>query len=200
MTIDTLGVVKIKHLQKIHDLKSYRNACRVVQQLRPYIHEAFHNREKIVYLNKAGRELIGSTKETKKSSLIEHDLLKNEVYLHFNCPNDWKTECKSEVEIAVVPTLDMKINGLKPMTKKRVISDAVFVRNGYVHLIEVDNTRKMLDNRKKINLYEEILPSLKIGVPILYFFTTTEDRKKKLESWCKGKKFRFEVKTFNEID
>lgn len=191
--------MKIKHLQKIHDLKSYRNACRVVQQLSPYIHESFHNREKIIYLNKAGRELIGSVKEAKKTSIIEHDLLRNEVYLHFNCPADWKTESKMEIEIAVTPTLEMKINGIKPVNKKRVISDAAFVRNGYVHLIEVDNTRKMLDNNKKIKLYEEVLPSLNSGVPILYFFTTTEDRKKKLESWCKGKGFRYQVKTFNEI-
>ncbi|MEM5014144.1 hypothetical protein WKH57_25885 [Niallia taxi] len=168
--------------------------------MKPYINESFHNREKIIYLNKAGRELIGSVKEARKTSIIEHDLLRNEVYLHFNCPADWQTECKIEIEVAVVPTLEMKINGIKPVNKKRVISDAVFVRNGYVHLIEIDNTRKMLDNSKKIKMYEEVMPSLNSGVPILYFFTTTEDRKRKLEYWCKGKGFRYEVKSFAEIN
>lgn len=199
MTIDTLGVVKIKHLQKIHDLKSYRNACRVVQQLRPYIHEAFHNREKIIYLNKAGRELIGATKEVKKTSGIDHDLLRNEVYLYFGCPMDWENEFITEIEIEVVPTLEMKINGIKPATKRRIVSDAAFIRNGYIHLIEVDNTRDMADNKKKINRYEELMPMIKDVVPVLLFFTTTEDRKRKLETWCKGKGFRFQVKTFMEL-
>ena len=200
MTIDTLGVVKIKHLQKIHDLKSYRNACRVVQQLGPYINEVFYNREKVIYLNKAGRQMIGSLKEIKKSALIEHDLLKNEVYLYFNCPTDWKTEHKIEIEIVTSPTLEMRINGLKPVIKKILISDAMFQRNGYLHLVEVDNKRKMMDNSKKIKLYEEILPAVKNGIPILHFFTTTEDRKKKLEHWCKGKGFRYKIYIFKELN
>lgn len=191
--------MKIKHLQKIHDLKSYRNACRVVQQLRPYIHEAFHNREKIIYLNKAGRELIGATKEVKKTSGIDHDLLRNEVYLHFGCPMDWENEFITEVEIEVVPTLEMKINGVKPATKRKIVSDAAFIRNGYIHLIEVDNTRDMSDNKKKIQRYEEIISSINNAVPVLLFFTTTEDRKRKLESWCRGKGFRYQIKTFMEL-
>lgn len=199
MTIDTLGVVKIKHLQKIHDLKSYRNACRVVQQLRPYINQSFHNREKIIYLNKAGRELIGATKEVKKTSGIEHDLLRNEVYLHFECPIDWKPEFITEIEIEAVPTLEMKINGLKPVTKRRIVSDAAFIRNGYIHLVEVDNTRDMIDNKKKIQRYEELIPLIKEAVPVLLFFTTTEDRKRKLETWCKGRGFRYDISTFSDI-
>lgn len=199
MTIDILGVVKIKHLQKIHDLKSYRNACRVVQQLKPYVNESFHNREKIIYLNKAGRELIGATKEVKKTTQIDHDLLRNEVYLHFQCPVDWQPEYITEIEIEVVPTLEMKINGVKPATKRRIVSDAAFIRNGYIHLIEVDNIRDMSDNKKKIQRYEELIPLIKEAVPVLLFFTTTVDRKRKLENWCKGKGFRFQVKTFNEL-
>lgn len=199
MTIDKLAVVKIKHLQKIHDLKSYRNACRVVKQLKPYINEFFHNREKVIYLNKAGREFIGSTREVKKSMLINHQLLRNDVYLHFKCPLDWKMEFATEIELATIPTLEMKIKGLKPVSKKKIISDAAFIRNGYLHFIEIDNTRDMSDNKKKIERYEEVIPMIKDNVPVLLFFTTTEDRKKKLETWCKGRGFRYQVKTFKEL-
>lgn len=195
-----MGVVKIKHLQKIHDLKSYRNACYAVKRLERYINVTYIGKEKVLYLNKAGREMIGSTKEVKKTPLIEHSLLRNEVYLYFNCPVDWKTEYPTEMEVKVPSTIEMKIKGLKPISKKKIVSDAAFIRNGYLHLIEIDNTRNMTDNKKKIDLYAEVIPSIKQYVPILLFFTVSEVRKKKLEAWCKGKGFRYQIKTFEEIE
>lgn len=179
VTIDTLGMCKIKHLQQIHDLKSYRNACRVVKQLSPYIHETFHNKEKVIYLNKDGRDLIGSRKEVKKNSLIEHTLLANEAYLYFRCPLDWKREYTLEEETKIT---GLQLGGLK-LAKKKVIADAAFSKNGYLHLIEIDNIRDMADNRKKIEMYLSLLrPSQK-----LFIFTTTEDRKRKFEGWMKGR-------------
>lgn len=181
MTIDTLGMCKIKHLQQIHDLKSYRNACRVVKQLSPYLHEVFHAKEKVVYLNKEGRDLIGSKKERKANTLIEHTLLANEAYLHFNCPLDWKREYVLE-EKPKSSIKGLHIGGLK-LASKKVIADAAFTRNDYLYLIEIDNTRKMIDNRKKIKTYLEMLrPSHK-----LIIFTTTEDRKRKFEGMLKGR-------------
>lgn len=199
MTIDQLGLAKIKHLQRIHDLKSYQNACRVVNQLKPYVHETYYEKEKIVYLNKEGRELIGSDKEVKKSTLFTHSILRNEAFLYFGCPRDWKTEEPIEIELKGELTFEMRVNGKSPVLKKKVVSDAVFIRNGYLHLIEIDNTRNMSDNQKKIQKYIEIMPHLKREVPILYFFTVSEVRKKKLDTWLKGKGIRYEVKTFAEI-
>lgn len=66
--------------------------------------------------------------------------------------------------------------------KKQLISDAVFTRNGYVHLIEIDNTRHMQDNLKKIKSYIEMRPDIhqKFNMQTkLYFFTATESRKRK---------------------
>ena len=124
----------------------------------------------------------------------------NEVYLYFKCPVNWKIEHPTEIEMQVPFTLEMKIKGLKPVSKKKVISDAAFVRNGYLHLIEVDNKRNISDNKKKIDSYAEIIPSInKQHVPVLLFFTVSDIRKRKLEAWCKGKGFRYEVKTFDEI-
>jgi hypothetical protein len=189
-------MVKINHLRQIHDLKSYRNACRVVQQLAPYTNETYFEKEKVIYLNKKGRELIGSTKEVN-NHLMQHTFLRNEVYIYFGCPRDWKNEHPLETTIMPENTFNIQLKGFNLGSKKKVICDAVFKRNGYLHLIEVDNARKMIDNKKKIETYREILPAFKEETPILYIFTTTEDRKRKFESLLKG--IRHEVKTFGEI-
>lgn len=191
-------MAKIRHLQHIHDLKSYRNACRVVKQLDSFIHETFFDKEKVVYLNKAGREMIGSTKEVKRNSLMEHTLLCNEAYLYFNCPIDWKTEQRIESKEAV-PTFGIQFMGLSP-AKKRIISDASFSRNGYLHLIEIDNTRSMNDNRKKIEAYSQVLQDIrKSAAPILCIFTTNLERKRKFELWLKEKNIHGQVRTFHEV-
>jgi hypothetical protein len=132
-----------------------------------------------------------------------HTLLRNEVYLYFNCPLDWKNEYRLETPLKPRSNLDIHLGGnMKLRDKMKVVCDAMFTRNGYVHLIEIDNTRDMIDNRKKIENYAEIIPLVRKdfqGLPKLIFFTTTENRKKKLSSWLKGKSLNHEVKTFNEI-
>lgn len=198
-TIDTLGIVKIKHLQEIHDLKSYRNACRIITtQLRPFIHETYYQKEKVMYLNKKGREFIASEKgEIQVNQHTLHSLLRNEVYMHFQCPADWKNESPLETKINAQTSGIIFNSSLPLMEKKKVICDAVFKRNGYLYLIEVDNERKMIDNQKKIGAYREVLPAYKDETPILYFFTKTESRKRKLAEWLKG--IRHEVIMFDEI-
>lgn len=199
MTIDRLRATTVRQLSRIHDLGSYRNACRVVNQLEPYTHQQ-RQQEKIIYLNKEGRGLIGSNREVKFSPVIQHTLLANEAYIYFNCPIDWRTECLLEVEEkAKGLTFNIGSTALKPKSKQ-LISDAVFTRNGYVHLIEIDNTRYMQDNIKKIKSYADVWSAIKNKYqmdPILYFFTSTENRKRKLLSACKG--IRAEVLTFEEI-
>jgi hypothetical protein len=198
-TIDRLGIVKIKHLQEIHDLKSYRNTCRIIStQLRPFIHETYFQKEKVMYLNKKGREFIASDKEELKISLQTiHYLLRNEVYIYFKSPIDWANESPLEVNVKGQLNSDILFQGLTLSNKKKVIPDATFTRNGYLHLIEVDNTQDMKINKKKIDVYREIMPHIKNQVPVLYFFTTTENRKRKLEEWLKG--IRYKVMTFEEI-
>ncbi|MGG4267451.1 hypothetical protein [Peribacillus simplex] len=195
-------MAKIRHLQQIHDLKSYSNACRVIKQLGPYIHETMFNKEKVIYLNKDGRELIGSKKEVKKNMLIEHTLLCNEAYLYFNCPLDWKTEYVIETKETVPTSFGIQFKGLALSSKKKVVSDSSFSRNGYLHLIEVDNIRGMADNKNKIESYVDVFPEVKdrLGlIPALYVFTSTEDRRRKFEGWMKQHNLRGEVKTFDEI-
>jgi hypothetical protein len=202
MTIDRLGIVKIKHLQKIHELGSYRNACKIISQLDNYTNQTYHEKEKVIYLNKKGRDLIGSESEVNGIAMVKHYLLRNEVYIHFNEPHDWINEYTIEAAIEPPRSVDIIIQGVKPSTRRKVISDAYFTRNGYTHLIEIDNTRNMIDNRKKVQNYAEILPLVRKdfqSVPILYFFTTTENRREKLSAWMKEKSIRHEVKLFGEL-
>jgi hypothetical protein len=167
-----------------------------VQQLEEYTHQTFYDREKVIYLNKEGRKLVASTKEVKKSPLLEHILLRNEAYLYFGCPSDWKTEYSLETKQQELSSLDIKIGaGLKIKNQKKVVADAVFTREWYLNIVEIDNTRNMIDNKRKIELYREVMKDLK--VPKLWYLTTTDDRKKKLLEWMQG--MRCEVRTFGEI-
>ncbi len=195
-TIDKLGVTTIKQLSAIHtDLGTYRNACRIVNQLSPYINMD-RQQQKIIYLNKNGRQLIGSDKEVKKSIQMEHKLFCNEAYIYFNCPLDWKTEYRFEHESEITDIL-IQINGGKTKIKKSVVADAMFNRNGYLNFVEIDNTRHMIDNQKKIEKYREVLKLKKVNNAKIYFFTSTNIRKNKLNKWLNG--LNHEVLTFDEI-
>lgn len=166
----------------------------MITQLAPYLNEAFYNREKVVYLNKKGRDLIGSTREITKSAQLEHHLLRNEVYLYYGCPPDWKTEHTLEIENKPARRVDYVVKGLTPATKIKAVCDAYFKRNAVSYVIEVDNTRDMADNKRKVKLYAEILRSMP-GHTLVYFTKTTE-RKSKLTEWVNG---TGTVLTFDEI-
>ena len=193
-------MVKISHLQQIHNLKSYRNACRIVKQLENYTSVSFHNKHKVVYLNKAGRELIGSDKEIKKTSILDHMLYCNEAYIDLKCPLDWRREVPFVVSTTKPSSLEIKVNGLSraAVAEKRIIADAAFSRNGYEYMVEIDNTRTMLDNAKKMNSYSELFRSMNKLCKLL-IYTTTDDRKRKFEKMILEGKVMGEVKTFSEI-
>lgn len=111
----------------------------------------------MIYLNKAGRELIGSTREVKAGPLLEHTLLVNQAYIYLGCPLDWRREYAIEAEQAGGYDFGIKISGMTATVKKRIVADAMFSRNGYVHFVEIDNTRAMRDNQRKIEKYREII-------------------------------------------
>ncbi|USK69890.1 hypothetical protein [Peribacillus asahii] len=71
-----------------------------------------------------------------------------------------------------------------------------------LHLAEIDNTRGMGDNKKKIESYVDVFPNIqdRIGLlPSLHVFTTNDSRKRKFEEWMKQQNLRGEVKTFDEV-
>ena len=197
MTIDRLGMATVKHLRGIHDLKSYRNACFFLKKLEPYTSSTFFNKSKVYYLNKEGRSLIGSNKEVKRNSNIEHTLLRNDVFLHLNCPIDWKTEAILEYETEQPNSFGIIVKGMNLKAKNKVVADAFYTRNGYTHIVEIDNTRDMKDNLKKIQSYKELFPHL--DTPRLEVFTTTKIRKQKFDKWLQEYKLRGEVSVYDEV-
>lgn len=197
-TIDQLGVVSVKQLHEILKFSSYRKTCRIVQNLEPYLHVE-RSRQKIVYLNKEGRQFVGSDREVKKSPLFEHRLLINEVFIHYNCPVTWRTEHTIEIEEKGENMGFIKVEGLKPVTKKKIVCDAYFERNGYTYLIEVDNTRKMVDNRKKIQKYLYMWLEIRKQYqnPKLCIFTKSQIRKKEFSKLLKN--IPNEIYCFDEL-
>lgn len=165
--------------------------------MQPYLIESYYEKEKVFYLNKLGREFIASSSEEAKRGFMLHTLMRNEVYIYFKCPYDWKSEYPLESSSKPQNSYQIQFKGVSLSNKKKVVADAVFKRNGYLHLIEVDNERKMIDNKRKIETYREVLPAYKGETPILYFFTKTENRKSKLIEWLKG--INHKVLTFDEI-
>jgi hypothetical protein len=184
-TIDRLGAVSVKQLHQILKLGTYRHTCRVISHLDTYLHVS-RTQQKIVYLNKAGRELIGSNREIKKSMLFDHMLLCNEAYIYYNCPLDWKREYMIETAQKPEYGFSIQLKGIS-VAKKKIIPDAIFIRDGYVHLVEIDNTRAMIDNRKKIERYKEMWDDIRQhfnAQPKLCVFTKSEKRKRDFRSWC----------------
>jgi hypothetical protein len=195
--IDQLGAVSVKQLHEILRIGTYRHTCRVISQLETYLRVSRSN-QKIVYLNKDGRQLIGSEKEVKKSILFDHMLLANEAFIYYNCPNDWKREYPIEIEQEQEFSFAIQVKGLTVATKKKIIPDALFKRDGYVYLIEIDNTRTMQDNRKKVERYKEMWPNIKKQFnlqPKICIFTKSEKRKKEFFQLCE--KLQHEVLVFH---
>ncbi|MFS0780118.1 hypothetical protein [Bacillus sp. 1P06AnD] len=149
------------------------------------------------YLNKAGRSLIGSDKEIKRASNIEHSLLRNDAYLYLNCPLDWQSEAVLEYVVEQPRTAGIIVKGMAVATKNKMVADAVYKRNGYTHIVEIDNVRDMIDNKKKLQSYKDCFRYL--DTPRLEIFTTTQDRKKKFEKWLLEYKLRGEVLLYSDI-
>lgn len=186
-------------------MKNYRYACYVISKFKHYLNTTYFQKEKVFYLNKEGRNLIGSDNEITKASQIEHNLLRNESYIHFDFPLDWQLEKSlsykldkpsvpgnNNIEVKADGRIEVKTQGFEI---KRVVSDAYFSRNGYEHFIEIDNTRDMKDNKKKIEQYQKGLKNMQK----LEIFTTTNNRKEKFQKWCSEAKIAANVYTYEEI-
>ncbi|PEI87275.1 hypothetical protein CN679_22635 [Bacillus pseudomycoides] len=61
MSLKKLGFLSRKQIQVLHDLGGDRNASRVMKDLEEYV-SSFRDSEKVYYLNKEGRERIGSNR------------------------------------------------------------------------------------------------------------------------------------------
>lgn len=166
-SLKKLDYLSRSQLQQLHDLGQKRNANRVLQQCSEFL-SSFRDIENIYYLNKEGRDRVGSSKIRKKTPQAKHFIMRNYIYIAFECPSDWKNEVKL---------------GIK---EKKIINkcDATFTRDNKRYIVEVDNMQKMSENKKKIEKYRAISESGVYGSPAFIWITTTTYRQKQLSELC----------------
>lgn len=196
-SLNKLGFATRSQLQQIHKLGSVRNANRILNEMSDYLHR-FRLMENIYYINKEGYDFIGLEKEPlKRNTQIEHYLMRNDMYLYYECPNDWEIEkpvqFKSRIDIG---------GGIIQTKEKMIVPDARFTINKIYHFLEVDNLQHMKENQNKINLYSELSLSIKEQfkqTPTIIFYTSSENRKKKLDEWCDRSGLFYQVFTKKDL-
>ncbi|MCI1574750.1 MAG: replication-relaxation family protein [Weizmannia coagulans] len=192
LSLDKLGFATRHQLQQIHNLGTGRNALEVLKRMGDYLHVKRHaprNNVNVYYLNQKGRDLIGSEKERKYTLEIEHFLMRNDMYIHYGCPDDFQIER----DVAFQSGLTQKI--IRP--------DARFTKDGVIHFLEVDRTQNMTANKKKIATYAELSPLIAIQYkkcPIIIFYTSIAARKDTIEKLCRAAKLNVDVKVPQEIN
>lgn len=166
----------------MHELKGDRNAHRIMQQMKKYL-DNFYDGQKIYYLNKAGRDSIGHEIVRVKITTAQHYLMRNDLYIHYNQPSDWKNEIRM-------------ISG-QDKNKITVVADAHFIIEGKHHIIEIDHLQKMKKNKAKIDKYRRLTERNAFkGMPSLIWVTTTNYRRERLLELCEG----LDVKVFLSTD
>lgn len=159
-----------EQLQRMVNLGQARNAQRVLNDMSVYLSSFTDDRKKVYYLNASGRERVQATKIRKKTAMITHYLMRNDLYITVGRPVSWR----NEVEISV--------NDIS------LIADAAYISNKLHHFVEVDNKQSMTKNIAKIKKYKKL--STYNPHFLLVWVTSTPYRKKKIESLCVGLKFK----------
>lgn len=172
LSLKKLNFLTRSQLQRMHNLKSDRNAQRVLKNMENYLN-VFRDGQNIYYLNKKGRERVESDKIIKKTHNVNHYIMRNELYIQFGQPKTWRNEIR---------IINQNNHG-----KLIVVADALFEANNQTYIIEVDNTQSMKNNRTKIEKYRRLIERNAFGgMPFMIWITTTEYRRKKLLELCDG--------------
>lgn len=176
-SLEKLKFANREQLQKIHKLGGDRNALKILNEMKEYFMIQNHNGMNVYYLSKLGRDRIGTENEMKWSLQAEHHLMRNDIYIYFEQPEDWRIE--EEILFRYSEGQERK--------HMKIIPDATFTRNGIYHFLEVDRTQSMIDNKKKIENYAKLSPVLEKQYqkkPVIVFYTLTEVRRNKLKEIC----------------
>jgi hypothetical protein len=172
--LNKLGFLSRQQISQIFNLGSKRNTNRVLKSIESYLSSFREGYDTVYYLNKKGREWVGSEIIRKKTIQTKHFLLRNQYFIFQGCPNDWRVEIK-----------------VSDGGKNVVISDVVFNKGGKFNFVEIDCTQSMSENVKKINKYKKIYDSKtyqkQFGYfPTLHWLTESPYRKEKIMTFCNG--------------
>lgn len=184
LSLKKLDYLNRNQLQRIHRLGQIRNTNRILQELSPYLSSYREEYSTIYYLNKEGREYVNSTKIRKKTNFVNHVIMRNDFYIYAGYPHEWKNEMRIRDE------------------EENVICDTWFKWKGKYHILEVDHSQTMKENRNKVIKYKHFQEAGAIQenlgyFPTLIWLTTTEMRKKRLMELSIG--LPYEVYTINDI-
>lgn len=168
-------------LNQYFDLGLKRNTNRVLFELSDHLLSIREGYQTIYYLSKKGRSYVDCEKIRKRGNHMHH-VMRNDMWLHYDCPPDWKNEIR-----------------VSDGTSTAVV-DAMFTNAWGMHFLEVDNMQSMKENRNKIKRYKSLMGNLesKVGhMPTIVWLTTSEYRKAQLAKECEG--LQFKVFTVNDI-
>ncbi|WP_162257300.1 replication-relaxation family protein [Paenibacillus sp. Soil724D2] len=177
-----LDYLTTSQIGTLHHLGGQRNARRVIESMSDYL-GCFRDRENVYYLNKAGREYIGSDTVRQKLAEVDHYLMRNDLYIKRR-PESFDTEQRIKTgEITIV-------------------CDAIMQCNSTRYLVEIDNTQSMTKNVQKIEKYKKLKD---LGVfqkqfgyfPRIFWVCTSEARRKNLTDACVG--LETVIHTWDEI-
>ena len=153
-------------LQIIHRLGKTRNACRILQRIEEDgLINSFRSEstEKVYHLNKAGREVVDCSIIRRKTHLVNHFIMRNQLYIFSGMPSTWKNE----------KTVNSKIT-----------CDAMYTKCKQFYICEVDNLQNFRENLNKIKKYKEIQKKTKDPFTLVWV-TSTHARKIRLERHLK---------------
>lgn len=175
---------------------STRNANRVLKELGEWVHRERLDNETVYYLSDYGCKWLGVDKKFKRTNMLRHTIMRNDLYIYYEQPEDW------EIEKPLEYVAEEK-QGIMVMRKNRVIvPDARFTKEGYRYYVEVDNERHMSDNLKKIKEYSSMkgIYERERGKPFkLIFYTRSLHRQNQLMEWMKEHKLSGNVFTSLDI-
>lgn len=172
LSLRRFDYMNIRQFQILHDLKSDRNAYRIIKQLEPYMNHFVEGGRKVFYLNKNGREAINGDKIRKKTTTAKHYIMRNDLYIHLGKPENWRNEIRIKYE----SDKDKIIN----------VADAHFKTDRH-YIVEIDNMQKMGKNRLKIDKYRRLVEkNVFKGMPGLIWVTTTAYRQAAIRDLCDG--------------
>ncbi|MGG3234659.1 replication-relaxation family protein [Priestia flexa] len=175
-------------IQSLLGVPNTRNINRILQNMSTYLNAKRLN-QNVYYLNKKGREYIGTDKRPPALKQLEHKLMRNDLYLYYNVPSSWQTE--------------HEIEWYEGKKKHKLISDAFFKQDQTYFFIEVDYKQKMTVNCSKIELYSKLFPLLEVEHRVdcvLIFYTLTEARRQRLMKECEKKKVTCGVFTKEDME
>ena len=144
--------------------------------------------ENVYYLNKNGCDYLGIEDERRWVQSVEHYLMRNDLYIHYEMPPGFQIEA------------EITING--GLVSKILRADGYFVKDGLHYFLEVDRMQKMVENKKKIELYSELGPLMLKKYethPYIVFFTNSQFRQQKLSQWCKEHNVKCSVYTKDDL-